>query len=168
MLIKLVRGWLFGCMRLVRCSDRVGKKKTQGFTLAEVVMSLAIASLSFSGVIYGYVLTSNQAQWSSCSLAAQSLATQGVEQARAAKWDPQAWPSIDELGTTNFTTVSQLDVPVAGGNILFATNFISVNTASTVPPLRQLRADCVWRVPSGAMTHGIYTNTVITLRAPDQ
>ena len=93
---------------------------------------------------------------------------QGVEQARAAKWDPQAWPPIDELGTTNSTQIAQLDVPVAVGNIMYATNYISVSTVSVVPALRQLRADCVWRVPSGAITRGCYTNTVITLRAPDQ
>ena len=146
----------------------IGERKALGFTLTEVVISVALASLSFGGVIYGYVLTSTQAQWSSCSLAAQSLATQGIEQARAAKWDPQAWPSIDELGTTNFTQVAQLDVPVAGGVVLFATNYISISTVSTVPQLRQLRADCVWSVPSGSRTSGLYTNTMISLRAPDQ
>lgn len=154
-------------MRFQSCALRSSEKKTPGFTLAEVVISIALASLSFAGVIYGYVLSSSQAQWSSCSLAAQSLATQGVEQARAAKWDPQAWPPIDELGTTNLTQVSPLDLPVAAGNIVYATNYISVSTVSTIPPLRQLRADCVWKVPSGA-AHGLYTNTMVTLRAPDQ
>ena len=168
MLSRLVRGWLVRCMIFPSCALPDAETKTPGFTLAEVVISIALAGIAFSGVVYGYVLTSSQAQWSSYSLAAQSLATQGVEQARAAKWDPQAWPSVDELGATNFTQVSQLDVPVAAGSVLFATNYISVTAVSAVPPLRQLRADCVWTVPTGSRTRGTYTNTVITLRAPDQ
>ena len=43
-----------------------------------MVISLAIAGLAFSGVIYGYVMTADQAEWSSYSLAAHSLAMQGV------------------------------------------------------------------------------------------
>src|ERR1039457_4634841 len=89
-------------------------KQTAGFTLAEVVVAIAVAMLSFGGVIFGYVLTADRAQWSAYSLAAQSLALQGVEQARAAKWDPKAWPAVDELGVTNYTEVDMLDVPVAG------------------------------------------------------
>jgi type II secretory pathway pseudopilin PulG len=139
-----------------------------GFTLVEVVVSLALAALTFSGVMYGYAVTSDQAHWSSCSLAAHSLAVQGVEQARAAKWDPQAWPAIDELGTTNYTQVSTLDLPVTKGNILYATNFVSITTVSAVPPVRELRADCVWRFLNGSRSRGLYTNTVVTLRAPDQ
>jgi hypothetical protein len=155
-------------MRYLLCSTRASRQRTCGFTLAEVVISVGLAALTFTGVIYGYVLTSDQAQWSSCSLAAHSLALQGVEQARAAKWDPQAWPPIDELGTTNYTQTSPLDLPVAKGNIMYATNYISVSTVSTVPPVRQLRADCVWKMLAGSRTRGLFTNTMVTLRAPDQ
>lgn len=155
-------------MRFVRFRSRVARKTKEGFTLAEVVISIGIAGITFAGIIYGYALTSDQAQWSTYSLAAHSLAVQGVEQAKSAKWDPQAWPPIDELGTTNYSQVAELDVPVAGGNIAFATNFISVTTVSTVPPLRQLRTDCVWNFLNGSRSRGLFTNTVITLRAPDQ
>jgi len=155
-------------MRYVRCITCASRQRTRGFTLAEVVISVGLAALTFTGVIYGYALTSDQAQWSSCSLAAHSLAAQGVEQAKAAKWDPQAWPPIDELGITNYTQVSPLDMPVAKGNILYATNYISITSVSTIPAVRQLRADCVWRMLNGARTRGLFTNSVITLRAPDQ
>ena len=148
------------------CSYRASLR--EAFTLAEVVISVGLATLTFSGVIYGYAVTSDQAQWSACSLAAQSLAVQGVEQARAAKWDPQAWPPIDELGTTNYSQVLPLDLPVAKGSVVYATNFITINAVSTAPPLRELRADCVWRLLNGARTRGLFTNTVISLRAPDQ
>lgn len=138
-----------------------------GFTLAEVVVAIAIATLSFGGVIYGYVLTADRAQWSAGSLAAQSLAMQGVEQARAAKWDPKAWPAVDELGLTNYAEVDILDVPVSGQPVM-ATNYISVTLVSQDPPLRQLRADCVWCLINGKRSRGPFTNTAITLRTADQ
>ena len=93
---------------------------------------------------------------------------EGVEQARAAKWDPQAWPPIDELGITNYTQVDQLDVPVAGQAVL-ATNYISITTVSATPPLRKMRADCVWMLISRPQNaRGPFTNTVTTYRTADQ
>ena len=139
----------------------------RGLTLVEVVVAIALATLSFGGVVYGYVLTSDSAQWSAYSLAAQSLARQGVEQARAAKWDPKAWPPVDELGITNYTTVETLDVPVSGQPVQ-ATNSVSVTVFSQDPPLRQLRADCVWWLSNGQKSRGPFINTVITLRTTDQ
>ena len=139
-----------------------------GFTLTEVVVSIAIIASAFSGVISCYIMTTQRAEWSAYSLAAQSLAMQGVEQARAAKWDPQAWPPMDELGVTNYSTVEQLDVPVAGQPVL-ATNYVSITSVSTSPPLRKLATDCVWMLisrPPGA--RGPFTNTVVTYRAADQ
>ena len=142
-------------------------KQTAGFTLAEVVVAIAIATLSFGGVIYGYVLTGDRSHWSAYSLAAQSLALQGLEQARAAKWDPKAWPAVDELGLTNYTQLDMLDVPVSGHPVL-ATNYISVTRVSQDPPLRQLRADCVWSLANGRRSRGPFTNTVVTIRTADQ
>jgi prepilin-type N-terminal cleavage/methylation domain-containing protein len=143
-------------------------QRTNGFTLAEVVMSMAIGGLLFAGVLKGYVMITDHAEWSSYSLAAQSLAMQGVEQARSAKWDPNAYPSIDQLGVTNYQVVEQLDVPIAGTPVL-ATNYISISTVMTAPPLRQLTTYCVWMLPSrGITTRGPFTNTVNTLRGADQ
>ena len=115
------------------------------------------------GVVLSYVMSARRAEWSAYSLAAHSLAMQCVEQARAAKWDPQAWPVSDELGITNFSRTDTLDVPVEGAPQL-ATNFVSVTVAAVNPPLRQIRADCVW----GFGSRGLFTNTIVTLRAPDQ
>ncbi|HHY85968.1 MAG TPA: type II secretion system protein [Verrucomicrobia bacterium] len=133
------------------------------FTLAEVVISIGIFAIVIQGVIFGYISTTRRAEWSARSLAAQSLASQGVEQARAAKWDPQAWPAIDELPPTNYVEVDVLDIPVQGEPIL-ATNYISIVEVSTNPVVREVRADCVWAFVNGSL----YTNTVVTLRAPDQ
>jgi type II secretory pathway pseudopilin PulG len=138
-----------------------------GFTLAEVVVAISVATLAFGGVIYGYVLTADRAAWSANSLAAQSLAMQGIEQARGAKWDPKAWPAVDELGVTNYTQVETLDVPRSGQPLL-ATNYISVTFVSQDPPLRQLRADCVWSLVNGSRSRGPFTNTAVTLRTADQ
>ena len=68
-----------------------------GFTLVEVVVSLALAGLIFACILNSYVTSTFRAEWSGYSLAAQSLALQGMEQARAAKWDPLAWPVVDDL-----------------------------------------------------------------------
>src|SRR2546421_10411900 len=103
-------------MRTVSCWTSGVRRKSLGFTLIEVVIALAIAGIALAGVLYGYVMTTNQGEWSSYSLAAHSVAMQGVEQARSAKWDPHAWPSVDELGVTNYTQITMLDVPVTSGN----------------------------------------------------
>ena len=154
--MRIVRGPLFG-----------QRSPAPGFTLAEVVVAIAVATLSFGGVIYGYVVTADRSEWSAYSLAAQSLAMQGVEQARGAKWDPKAWPAVDELGVTNYTQVDVLDLPVSGQPVQ-ATNYISITVVSQDPPLRQLRADCVWNLLSGRRSRGPFTNTAITLRTADQ
>lgn len=156
-------------MYVVRVRAGCPPKDSLGFTLTEVVVALSIATLVFAGIIYGYLMTADRAEWSAYSLAAQSLAMQGVEEARAAQWDPQAWPPIDELGVTNFSQVEELDIPVASGKTVWATNYVSITQDAANPPLRQLRADCVWVMPSrGPKTCGPFTNTVITLRTADQ
>jgi prepilin-type N-terminal cleavage/methylation domain-containing protein len=137
--------------------------RAKGFTLTEVVVAMAITAGTFAVVFSGYLGTNYRGEWSVYSLAAQSLAQQGIEQARAAKWEPLGWPVVDELGVTNYSQVDTLDVPISGQPI-FATNYISVTTAATNPPLRELRADCVWMLGS----RGPFTNTTVTLRAPDQ
>jgi len=149
-----------------------GRRTIGGFTLAEVVITIGVLALVTLAVVRGYVQCSQRAEWSAYSLAAQSLASQGVEQARAAKWDPQAWPPgigpglADELGVTNYVQTNlTLDLPVAGGQVEYATNLVSVTVVSINPPLRQIRTDCVWLFRSSGR---VFTNTVITLRAPDQ
>jgi prepilin-type N-terminal cleavage/methylation domain-containing protein len=152
-------------------SNKVLKKAkaTSGFTLAEVVISMAILAVVVQGVIVGYVGTAQRAEWNAHALAAQSLASQAAEQARSAKWDPQAWPQgvgaglSDELGVTNYMQLDTLDVPTHSAAII-VTNYISITTVSANPALRQIRADCVWKF----LNRGYFTNSVTMLRAPDQ
>ena len=143
--------------------------RAAGFTLTEVLVSMAILALVLQGVILGYVQSTQRTEWSARSLAAQSVASQGAELARCARWNAQVWPATfgpggsDELGVcTNVQSVT-LDVAATGTPIL-ATNVVRVTTVSLDPPVRQIRSDCIWSF----MSRGSFTNTVILLRASDQ
>ena len=145
-------------------SGKIPGSGHHGFTLVEILVAIVIITLTFSAVITSYVNANSKAEWSAYSFTAQSLALQGVEQVRAARWEP----SVDELGETNFTQIETLDVPASGAPI-YATNYISVTNICFSPQLRQLRADCVWTLASlGSGSQGPFTNTAIVLRAPDQ
>jgi prepilin-type N-terminal cleavage/methylation domain-containing protein len=155
----------------------------QGFTLIEVMVSFLIFGMVVSGLIFGYVQVNRMAEFSSMSLAAQSYASQGLEQAKSAQWDYVRWPNTnygpgtgDELGFppsigyTNLPPVTDtLDVPTTGAPI-YITNYVTITNVLSYlnpsnPPLRQIRSDCVWTFP---LTGTLCTNTAITLRAPDQ
>jgi hypothetical protein len=155
-------------------TPKIENPKQLGFTTIEVLIAFAILTLVVAGVINGYVQANRMATWNSWSLAAQSVATQGLERERAAQWNefdtedqmpcnitngislPWAAPYLD----TNCT----LDVPSTGG-LIYVTNKIYVSQYSTAPQLRLIRSDCIWNFP---MTGQLCTNTAISLRAPDQ
>lgn len=134
------------------------------FTLAEVVLSAAIALMTVTGIIYGYTQSCQRAEWSSYSLAAHAAATQRLEQTRACRWDTEA--GVDQLVATNFPQqIVLLDIPVIGTNGFFGTNTTTISTISgTSPMLRMIQVDCRWRFP---MTGRLFTNTVVTYRSPD-
>jgi type II secretory pathway pseudopilin PulG len=143
-----------------------GKRRGErGGTLLELVMSLGIALITVSASVKGYLLTSNKAEWSAYSLAANSMAMQRIEQARAAKWDPGAWPSVDRVVQSNFPTLTNvLDVPLSGTNIVYGIVTTTVTNISVNPPLKLVRVECTWKY----MNHGWFTNSVTSYRAPDQ
>jgi type II secretory pathway pseudopilin PulG len=155
---------------MVHWKQKNNRITTAAFTLIEVLIAFLIFGLVSAGIVFGYVQANRMAEWSSMSLGAQSYAIQGVEQARAAKWDTQVWPQTtgpgtgDWLGTTNYSQVDTNDVPTTGAPILL-TNYIGIMNVSTSPPLRQITSQVVWAFP---LTGVLFTNTVITLRAPDQ
>ncbi|MHB8521769.1 MAG: type IV pilus modification PilV family protein [Limisphaerales bacterium] len=137
-----------------------------GFSLTEVVISLALAGLGVGGVISGYILGSQRAEWAAYTLAAHSLAAQRIEQTRAARWDTLVIPALDELTSANFPVqVAALNLPISGTNIVYATNTTTITTVSTNPPLRLIRVDSVWPFQ---MRGVLYTNTIIIYRGPDQ
>lgn len=152
-------------MLLNKHTSRVAPSSEAGITLVEVVLSLAIMGISLGAIIMGYTMSARRAEWSAYSLAANSLAMQRLEQSRAAKWDLLTTPVIDELVSTNFPVqTSILDVPISGLNIAYATNYTQITSVSATPPLRMVRVDCVWPFKN----QGLFTNTMITYRAPDQ
>ena len=96
---------------------------------------------------------------------AQSLAMQRLEQTRAAKWEVQTDPQTDELQSTNFPVeVRVLDIPSSKTNIVYATNVTTITTLSASPALKRIRVDCSWKF----WNRRVFTNTIVTYRAPDQ
>lgn len=158
---------------------KVAGRKTRAalaaFTLVEVMIALGVFVLVTAGLINGYIQSNRIAEWNAMSLAAQSYAAQGVEQARAAAWSSSATTTGPGTGNempTNITyfQTNVMQIPISGQNF-YVTNWISVSNlqnSTTIPyPVRQIRADCYWQFPA---TNGgkWFTNTVITERAPDQ
>ena len=148
----------------VCCRKQTGERSNRAFTLAEVLIAMGISVLMISGIVYGYLMSANRAEWSGYSLAAQSLVLQKIEQTRACQWDPEANPPIDELLSTNFLVETQvLDIPISKTNVVYATNYTTIFTVSTNPPVKCIRVDCVWRF----LRRGLFTNTALNYRAPD-
>src|SRR5688572_18589175 len=100
-------------MKLQEFQRRSPRSRICVSTLPAILMSVTNLLLSSSAIVTGYVMTAQRSEWLAYSLAANSLAMQRLEQTRAAKWDPYAYPVADELKSTNFPTlVEVLDVPI--------------------------------------------------------
>jgi type II secretory pathway pseudopilin PulG len=149
------------------------------FTLVEVMIGFCIFGMVTSGMIYGYVQANRIAEWSSQSLAAMSYASQGMEQMRSAQWCAEEFSTGSGQGTTDVllmtnqpdgswgywtNQVDSLDIPTTGAPI-YVTNYLYVTSLSTNPPLRRIVSKVVWTF---RLTGQLFTNTIITLRAPDQ
>jgi type II secretory pathway pseudopilin PulG len=155
---------------------KTNRRSVDGFTLIEVLIAFGIFTIVISGLIFGYVQANRMAEWASLSLAAQSYASQGMEQARSAQWNSQQSPYASGLGTgdelpapTNYSRQDVMDVPTTGAPVN-VTNFITITTVTnaTIPAsvkLRQIQSDVYWTFP---LDGKLCTNTAITLRAPDQ
>jgi Tfp pilus assembly protein PilV len=141
----------------------IANRLKAGFSLAETLIAFGVLGMVFAGLLYGYVQANRIAEWSSMSLAAQSYASQGTEQARAARWS-YSDSTKDELPPTNYTFTGFMDVPAKGDQIIL-TNYVTVSNYSANPPLRLIRTDCQWTFP---LTGKLQTNTVILIRAADQ
>jgi prepilin-type N-terminal cleavage/methylation domain-containing protein len=144
--------------------------RAQGFTLAEVLVSLAIAGLLFGGLITAYVQSSYRAEWSGYSLAAQALAVQQLEQARAANWDINTAPPRNEITNVPAITAVILDMPVTGTNVVWATNFTTITsvpiTNTIGASVYMVRVDTCWPFMWGGKKK-YFTNTVADFFAPD-
>lgn len=152
-------------MRTKLLLSRESARCREAMTLVESLVSVSIAVLTIGGTMNGYVLSTQRAEWSAHSLAAHSLALQRMEQVRSAKWDTAAYPQVDQVVTSNFRSITNiLDVPVSGSNLILASIHTTITTVSAVPPLKMVRVDCIWPF----MNRGLFTNSVMSYRAPDQ
>lgn len=140
-------------------------RQCSGGGLIEVIMSVAISSLSVGGILQGYIMSSQRVEWLACSQAANSMAAQRIEQVRAAKWDLLAYPAIDEVVSTNFpSAVAPFDMPSVGNNQVYGTNVVTITTVSVNPPMKMISVECTWR----AFNRGLFTNVITVYRSPDQ
>jgi len=155
------------------------KRSASAFTLAEVAVCLAIATLIFCGILTAYVQGLCRAEWSGLSLAAQAYSIQQLEQAKAAVWD-NVHCQITNLNLTLWTnrngvwtgyTTNTLDLPVSGTNYLYATNFVTVslitNSVNSQVTYYMVRVDTVWPFAWNNRNSHLFTNTVADLFAPD-
>ena len=143
------------------------KTRTSGFTLAEVVICVFIIMLVFAAIITAYIQTSYRAEWSGFSLAAQALAIQQLEAAKAAVWDPLQTPVKDEIKQLPLVTSALLDLPVSGTNYIYATNYTTRTLiVNGLYSNYMVRVDTVW--PFRWKSQVVYfTNTIADYYAPD-
>lgn len=145
------------------------RRDSSAFTLIEVLIASVLSALTVGAVIYGFLHSAQRAEWSGYHLAAQQLAVQRLEQTRAAKWDPLAFPVVDELVAVNFPeNVHILDVPIVNGRTTYATNRVTITQTSVQPPIRLILVEVTWKLGTGNQGGRVYTNTVAALRAADQ
>lgn len=154
------------------------------FTLLEVVISSAIVVMVFAGIIKAYVQSGQRLQWTGYSLAAEALAMQTIEQARATVWDPAQTPPVNELTNLNLMgasynsatltltgfTTNILDIPYESTNYVMATNFVTIQMFSvngnTNVQEQVVTVQTVW--PFVVRSSNLcFTNTVSTIVSPD-
>ena len=109
-------------------------------------------------------MASRRAQFSAFSLAANSMAMQQMESIVAATWVISGTSVTNMFSPTlTGTQVASLCLPSSGTNLVFATNYATVQQISTNPPYAMIQVSCVWSF----IGLGTFTNTVSVLRAPD-
>jgi hypothetical protein len=140
-------------------------RRSGGFSLEEVCISLGIALGTVLVVIACYRLSLYRAEWSLNSTAAQALARQRLEQTRGARWEPNSPTAVDELVVANFPeVVRSLDIPAVGTNLNPARVITTITWISSDPPMKWVQVDCVWTLG----VRGPFTNRVAALRTADQ
>jgi hypothetical protein len=160
----LIHNWDIIHMKIRVVNHFCRGKYLRSHTLWEVVIAMAIAAVMMAGTIIGYLQSSRRVEWSSYSLAAQSLAIQRLEQTRASQVIPGL--NIDQLQPTNFPTITNniLDIPLMGTNYEYATTYTTITTVSANPMIKMIRVDCAWSFKG----KNSYTNSVVVYRAADQ
>ena len=134
-------------------------------TLVEVVIALAITGLMVGGIVTGYIYCTTSAVKAELAQAANAKAMERIEEARSAQWDTSSWPVVDQLVATNFPDESvTLDMPGTNTVGTSATIQTTISQISLTPPIRRICVDCIWQFRGVELI----TNTIETIRAPDQ
>ena len=124
--------------RQARKAHGVASRGEAAFTLIEVVICMIVAMIAIAGTVNVYT-NGDSTEWSSHYLAAQMMAVGGLEQTRAAKYDPRGSPAVDELQATNFPVkIDVLDVGTTLGVRTYGTNTTSVTQLSVNPYLKMI------------------------------
>ncbi len=141
--------------------------RAAGFTLAEVVVSLAIMTLVFGGIIASHIQNAYRAEWTGYSLAAHAQACQQLERAKCAVWDIQQTGMNQIILMTNKTS-DILDLPVSGTNSVWVTNTLTITNIPLTGSVSvyMVKVESVWPFRWGGRQR-YYTNTVASYFGPD-
>jgi hypothetical protein len=124
--------------------------------------------LVFAGILLGNTQSTNRAEWSGYSLAAQAQALQRIELARAASWDTQALIPTDQISSVAGTNVGVMDIPISGTNLMLVTNITTVTplqiSSNPAVFVKVVSVSTIWNWRNSRL----FTNTLVTYRAPDQ
>ena len=134
-------------------------------TLVEVVVALAITGLMVAGIVTGYIFCTTSTVKDSLYMAGNARAMERLEETRSAIWAPFRGDPEDDLVATNFPDkVVTLDLSGSGSDTTSATLKTEITQISLSPPVRRIRVDCIWQFKGVELI----TNTIETIRAPDQ
>ncbi|MSR64415.1 MAG: type II secretion system protein [Verrucomicrobiae bacterium] len=133
-------------------------------TLVEVVLAVGIFGLVFGTVLKGLVQANLRASWISFDTAASRIAEQRIEQAQNARWEPDT--PIDEVIPSNFPTNTYvLDTNPGGSTTVLATSTIQIASVTNGTIVyKVLTSEVKWMF----LNRGPFTNSVVTVRSPDQ
>ncbi|HEY5298138.1 MAG TPA: prepilin-type N-terminal cleavage/methylation domain-containing protein [Verrucomicrobiae bacterium] len=154
-------------------NQKVGQRSLRGsagMTLVEVMVALALAAFTVAGIIEGYIFCTTSTVKDSLYMAANTRASERLEETRGAIWAPYRATPVDELVASNFPDQPvTLDMSGSSSATTMATltttitQIVSSASSTLSAPVREIRVDCIWQFKGE-----LITNSIETCRAPDQ
>jgi prepilin-type N-terminal cleavage/methylation domain-containing protein len=139
----------------------------RGFTLAEVLIALALVGMMIGGIITSYLAVAYRGEWASASSAAHRLSVMKLEQLKAAPWG-----DLMELARNNpagrRTSLGHMDLPLSVPGPFAATVEFwaeAVPEGNPDPDLLKLTVQCVWSL--GSRTYTNPNPALVTYRGRD-
>lgn len=128
------------------------------FTLMEIMMTAGISSIIIAGILFGFIVSARNLEWTATSLQAHAGVIERLEQTYSVTYKPQPPNPIDNLISANFPATTNRYIQ--GTNYTYISD--NINQGVTNQFMKMVRVDCVW------VFHGkLYTNSASMLRAPD-